>query len=201
MNEGKHLMKHYRNTTTTLALLGSLALSAPAFAQAHQQEAPARHYQVAAGPLGTALSAFAADAGVSISGASTLYAGLRSQGLHGSYSVAGGFARLLDGSGLVAVDQGGGHYAVRRLPSAADAATLPGIAVRAMAERGTSTEGSNSYTTPATASATGLVLSLRDTPQSVSVITRQRMDDQDLLTVRDVLRNTPGIAVNQFDTE
>ena len=135
MNEGKHLMKHYRNTTTTLALLGSLALAAPAFAQ-QRQEAPARHYQVAPGPLGTALSAFAADAGVSISGASTLYAGLRSQGLHGSYSVAGGFARLLDGSGLLAVDQGGGNYAVRKLPSAAEATTLPGIAVRATAAGG-----------------------------------------------------------------
>ncbi|WP_230521832.1 TonB-dependent siderophore receptor [Janthinobacterium sp. EB271-G4-7A] len=201
MNEGKQAMKHYRHTSITLALLGSLALSAPASAQQHPQQAPARHYQVAAGPLGTVLSAFASDAGVSISGAASLYAGLHSRGLNGNYQVADGFARLLDGSGLYAVDQGGGHYAVRKLPSAADAATLPGIAVRATAERSTSTEGTGSYTTPATASATGLVLSLRETPQSVSVITRQRMDDQDLLTVRDVLRNTPGIAVNQFDTE
>lgn len=141
---------------------------------------------MAAGPLGTSLSAFAADEGVSISGAANLYTGLNSRSLHGSYQVADGFARLLDGSGLYAIDQGGSHYAVR-----------------ATAERSTSTstEGTGSYTTPATASATGLVLSLRETPQSLSVITRQRMDDQDLLTVRDVLRNTPGIAVNQFDTE
>ena len=198
MNEGKQAMKHYRHTGITLTLLGSLALAPQA--QAHQAP-PARHYQVAPGPLGTALSAFAADAGVSISGAAGLYAGLNSRGLNGSYQVADGFARLLDGSGLVAIDQGGGNYAVRKLPSAAEATTLPGIAVRATAERSTSTEGTNSYTTPATASATGLVLSLRETPQSVSVMTRQRMDDQDLLTVRDVLRNTPGIAVNQFDTE
>ena len=198
MNEGKQAMKHYRTTGITLALLGSLALAPLAQAQ---QQAAARHYQVAPGPLGTALSAVAAEAGVSISGAASLYAGVRSHGLHGSYTVADGFARLLDGSGLVAVDHGGGNYAVRPSPSAADAATLPGIAVRATAERATSTEGTGSYTTPATASATGLVLSLRETPQSVSVITRQRMEDQDLLTVRDVLRNTPGIAVNQFDTE
>ena len=200
MNEGKHAMKHYRNTRMTLALLGSLALAAPACAQQHQ-EAPARHYQVAPGPLSTALSAFAAEAGVSLSGAASLYADLHSRGLNGSYQVADGFARLLDGSGLVAIDQGSGHYAVRKLPSAADATTLPGIAVRATAERSPATDGTGSYTTPATASATGLLLSLRETPQSVSVITRQRMDDQDLLTVRDVLRNTPGIAVNQFDTE
>ena len=183
MNEGKHAMKHYRTTGITLALLGSLALAPLAQAQQHQ-EAAARHYQVAAGPLSTALSAFAAEAGVSISGAAGLYAGVRSHGLHGRYTVADGFARLLEGSGLVAIDQGGGHYAVRPLPPASDMATLPGIAVRATAERGTSTDGTGSYTTPATASATGLVLSLRETPQSVSVITRQRMDDQDLLTAR-----------------
>ena len=105
MNEGKHAMKHYRNTRMTLALLGSLALAAPACAQ-QRQEAPARHYQVAPGPLSTALSAFAAEAGVSISGAASLYAGLHSRGLNGSYQVADGFARLLDGSGLVAIEQG-----------------------------------------------------------------------------------------------
>lgn len=45
---------------------------------------------------------------------------------------------------------------------------------------GETTEGTGSYTTGATRSATRLALSPRETPQSISVITRQQMDDQNL---------------------
>ena len=41
------------------------------------------------------------------------------------------------------------------------------------------------YTVEDTASATKLPLSLRDTPQSVTVVTRERLDDQNLLSLRD----------------
>lgn len=63
------------------------------------------------------------------------------------------------------------------------------------------TEGSGSYTTGATAAATRLDLSLRKTPQSISVVTRQQMDDQNLQSVSDVLKQTPGITVNQESSE
>ena len=45
---------------------------------------------------------------------------------------------------------------------------------------GGTTEGSHSYTTGQTSTATKLPLSLRETPQSVTVITRQQMSDQGL---------------------
>jgi outer membrane receptor for ferric coprogen and ferric-rhodotorulic acid len=59
----------------------------------------------------------------------------------------------------------------------------------------------DSYTVDSSASATKLPLSLRETPQSVTVITRERLDDQNLQTVRDVLDNTPGVYSYQYDTE
>ena len=46
-------------------------------------------------------------------------------------------------------------------------------------------------------SATKLNLSLRETPQSVSVITRQQMEDQGLNTIQDVLGQTTGISVDK----
>ncbi|WP_323028946.1 TonB-dependent receptor plug domain-containing protein [Castellaniella defragrans] len=36
---------------------------------------------------------------------------------------------------------------------------------------------------------------MRETPQSVSVITRQRMDDQGLTQLADVVDNTPGLVM------
>ena len=50
------------------------------------------------------------------------------------------------------------------------------------------TEGSGSYTTGAMSTAVGLPLSIRETPQSVSVITRQRMDDQGMNDLNDVVK-------------
>ncbi|ELZ1261967.1 TonB-dependent siderophore receptor [Vibrio fluvialis] len=62
-------------------------------------------------------------------------------------------------------------------------------------------EGTNAYTMGETAAATGLPLSLQETPQAVTVITRQRIDDQQLNSVQDVLDNTTGIVSNQSDSE
>lgn len=61
---------------------------------------------------------------------------------------------------------------------------------------GSTTEGSQSYTTGSMATATKLPLSLRETPQAVTVITRQRMDDQGMTSINDVVNATPGLFLN-----
>ena len=78
--------------------------------------------------------------------------------------------------------------------------TLPAITVTGKEDTAT-TEGTGSYTTSETVAATRLPLSLRETPQSVTVITRQRMDDQQLNSVQDVLENTTGVTSYQSDSE
>lgn len=86
-------------------------------------------------------------------------------------------------------------------PSAAPAAqTLEAVTVRA-AGLGATTERTGSYTTGQTSTATRLDLSPRETPQSVSVVTRTQMDDFGLTDVNDALENTPGIQVEQVETD
>lgn len=51
----------------------------------------------------------------------------------------------------------------------------------------------NSYSDPATASATKMIMTLRETPQSVSVITQQQMEDWGAVNVKDILTHTTGI--------
>lgn len=65
---------------------------------------------------------------------------------------------------------------------------------------GEKTEGTASYTTGKARTATPLSLSPRDTPQSVSVMTQQRIEDQGLLNITDVLNNVTGVSVNQYET-
>ena len=47
--------------------------------------------------------------------------------------------------------------------------------------------------------ATGLGLTLRETPQSVSIVTAQRILDQNLISVADVIENGVGVTVGEID--
>ncbi|MEX5567181.1 TonB-dependent siderophore receptor [Pseudomonas syringae] len=62
---------------------------------------------------------------------------------------------------------------------------------------GSTTEGSQSYTTGPMQTATKLPLTIRETPQAVTVVTRQRMDDQAMTSINDVVRYTPGLFLDQ----
>lgn len=83
----------------------------------------------------------------------------------------------------------------------ANVSTLPSVQVVGENANPNTTEGTGSYTPRATAASTGLSLSLRETPQSVTVMTRQRMDDEDMRSLADVMGSTPGISVQNFDSE
>ena len=58
------------------------------------------------------------------------------------------------------------------------------------------TEGSGSYTAPSVGVGGKLPLSLREIPQSVSVITRQRIEDQNMGSLEDAMAQTPGITID-----
>ena len=162
--------------------------------QARAEEAT-RSYSIAAGPLGAVLSRFASDAGVVLSFDARLTQGQQSPGLQGSYSVEQGFARLLAGSELQVVRSGNGDYLL--LPRTGEGTLELGATNIDANGLGATTEGTGSYTTGITSTATRMNLSIRETPQTVSVFTRQRMDDQHLASVTDVLNQTPGITMSQ----
>lgn len=66
---------------------------------------------------------------------------------------------------------------------------------------GRTTENTQSYTTGAMSSATRLNLSIKETPQSVSVVTRQQMDDFKLGTLSEAMSQTTGIVVQHNDSD
>ncbi|MDK1186146.1 ferric-rhodotorulic acid/ferric-coprogen receptor FhuE [Cronobacter turicensis] len=73
------------------------------------------------------------------------------------------------------------------------------IVVDAAADSGTPDE-SQDYSVKTTTSGTKMLLVPRDIPQSVSVISQQRMQDQQLTTIENVLENTTGVTVSRIDT-
>jgi outer membrane receptor for ferric coprogen and ferric-rhodotorulic acid len=79
----------------------------------------------------------------------------------------------------------------------AEESTTPVVTVLISGERlGSETEGSGSYTS-GTSTIGKSRRSLRETPQSVSVVTRQRIEDQNLRTLDEALQNTTGLTIEQ----
>lgn len=66
---------------------------------------------------------------------------------------------------------------------------------------GTTTEGSESWTTEWMRSATGLVLSQKETPQSTSVITNEQMKDRSLTTISKVMEAATGITTLAYESD
>lgn len=181
-----------------------LCLGAPSVnateAPSQQGSQPLRHYEIDPGSLIAALNSFSEQAGIFLAGHNDLAADKRSPGLSGDYSVKQALQRLLQGSGLQAQPLSSGGYVLQSAPSSNGPLELGATSISAQT-LGATTEGTQSYTTGATSSATGLALSLRETPQSVTVITRQQMDDQGSTSIADTLRRAPGISVQNYDSE
>lgn len=180
--------------SASLASLSGLALM-PVQVMAQSLSA----YQIAPGPLGTALAQFGVQAGVTISFDTEQARHLTTAGLKGSYSIEDGLSRLLANSRLQAQRQNNGGYVL--VANSTDDALELGTTQITSNQLGTVTEGTGSYTPGTIATATRLVLTPRETPQSISVVTRQVMDDFGLNAIDDVMRHTPGITVSTYDTE
>ncbi|CAM3748184.1 Ferric-pseudobactin 358 receptor [Pseudomonas reidholzensis] len=115
--------------------------------------------------------------------------------LRGRYTLPQALDQLLQGTGIVWRRTGPGVLTLESAPRG-EALALDATRVDAHG-LGATTEGTGSYTTGVTSTATRMNLSVRETPQSISVITRQQMDDQHLASVTDVLKQNPGITMSQ----
>ncbi|UVL62493.1 TonB-dependent receptor [Pseudomonas sp. B21-032] len=164
------------------------AVAVPAMAQGQQQR-----FDVPAGALSTALNRFAQQAGVALAFDPADLAGRNTAGLQGSFALEDGFARLLEGSGY-RIAQGDNGYVL--LPqAAAPAAQVLELGVTTVAGQGMgeSTENTGSYAPGLISVGSKSPTSLRETPQSVAVITRQLIEDQQLTDINEAMKATPGV--------
>nr|WP_092621649.1 TonB-dependent siderophore receptor [Acinetobacter marinus] len=76
--------------------------------------------------------------------------------------------------------------------------TLPVITVKATESNGT-TEGTGSYKAESSNTATKLALSLRETPQTVKVYTREYLDDRDIESFQELMGNITGVSAPRTD--
>lgn len=195
--------------------LGTMA-GAPSCARAQGavqvSDTVAADFRIPAGPLAPALRQLASTANIMLSFTAEQSEGKRTAGVSGRRPVADALSLLLAGTGLQAVQLDNGAFVLRAsstppgpAPASATQApaanTLPLVTVTGTAAADSTTEGTHSYTTGSMSTATRLNLSMRDTPQAVTVITRERIQDQGLATVNDVVQTAPGLTFRRFGPE
>jgi outer membrane receptor for ferric coprogen and ferric-rhodotorulic acid len=192
----------------SLLIMGGVTLYGMPAGAAHAQEASAtKTYNIKADTLTAVLAQFGRQAGVLLSYSTEQTNALRSAGLNGIHNTASALRDILSGTGLQAQPQQNGGYIIA--PAAASGAdgkeaVLPAVNVVAGSnvQFNNATEGTGTYTLRGKSrTATPLNLSLRETPQTISVITRQRIDDQALQDVKQVITATPGLVIQDMGSD
>ncbi|MDQ8035359.1 MAG: TonB-dependent siderophore receptor [Bordetella sp.] len=185
-----------RHLPLAVALALATLHAQPARAQA-TAAAPVQ-YDIPAGPLAPALSRYAQLSGADIVVDVRSLAGLDSPGLRGSYGVDAGFAALLRGTGYRANRTQAGYVLVPDPANRDGAVTLDAVRVDGDAWRNATSEGTGSYAARAVTLTKGAT-SLREIPQSVSVMTRQQMDDQGFTSVAEAMNYVTGITASDYE--
>ncbi|WP_408005633.1 TonB-dependent siderophore receptor [Pseudomonas carassii] len=192
-----------KSTATRAALglaiaLGSAALVGPGQALAAAQ-AQVYRFDIPAQSLDSALAAFSAVTRIQVLVPGEFTQGLRSAGLSGSYPQDQALARLLQGTGLSAAYIDGDSVTLERQRAAGDSAMQLGAVKIDSSQLGATTEGTHSYTTGALTIGKG-EQKLKDIPQSVSVMTRQRLNDQNMNSLQDAMRQVTGTTIKSYNT-
>lgn len=81
----------------------------------------------------------------------------------------------------------------------ADTATLATITSKATVSD--KTEGTGSFKANKSKSSSKLDLNLKETPQSVSVVTQEQIEQRNLVSIDDVMAATPGVTATKQDSE
>ncbi|CAM9870815.1 unnamed protein product, partial [Phaeothamnion confervicola] len=161
------------------AAASSLLASPESQAQAVSAETTATRldYDIAPGSLAAALASFERQSGITVSTPGLELEGLSSPGVRGNHSASGALSALLKGSGFAAV-RGSSGYTLSANSSADSLAEVTVVGFRAE-EQG---------------SATKTNLSIRETPQSIAVTTRESMDARQVRDLTSALELTAGLS-------
>ncbi|EPJ78427.1 TonB-dependent receptor [Pseudomonas sp. CFII68] len=166
-----------------LGLVCVLPLSAQVMAEDVSINIPAQ-------PLPQALQAFGQQTNQQVIYNAGDMAGLKSTRVSGTMSPQAAIAELLKGTG-VGYSLEGNTLMLMRGPATGGlelgATTISAASVDA------TTEGSNSYTSNAVTIGKG-THTLKEIPQSITVMTRKQMDDQNLVSLKDAVNQTTGIV-------
>lgn len=148
-------------------------------------------------PLSRALEVLSRRTGLRITVEPGLLAGRTAAGLQGTVTPQEALKRLLQGTGLEARIDG---QTATILPSSHEA-VLPEVRVKAGATRETATTAVPGYRPGRSVTATKTDTPLAETPQAISVVSREQIEDQGSTSLNDVLNYASGVRSNAYGVD
>ncbi|WP_419735512.1 TonB-dependent siderophore receptor [Pseudomonas sp. COR18] len=184
------LVRKMLRSPVTLGAMG-MALALPMAAQVQAQEF---EFNIAAQPLAAALQELGRQGNIQVLYNPERVQGLQGAAVKGKLTPGQAASELLKNTGVNYSFQGDTLTLSSAPATTSSGLNLAATTISGQAQTlGTSTDGTGSYTT-------GVVTigktahSLRETPQSVTVVTRQQMDDKNLTKLDEVMAQTTGIT-------
>ncbi|MGE8189106.1 TonB-dependent siderophore receptor [Pseudomonas sp. NPDC086278] len=166
---------------------------------AAEQASSVRAYNVPAAPLASTLNQIASQAGLALSLNPSLAAGKTSNPVKGQFDAAGALREALRGTGLQLQQSSAGTYSLIEIPEGVLA--LPETAVIGVENTESAWGPVDGYLATRTAAGTKTDTSLLEAPRSISVVTRQQMDDRNVQNLDDAVRYLPGTTASSYGSD
>lgn len=201
-HSGRIAMAAVLLTTTTIA--GGHA------APAHAQSAAERSFNIPAQPLTEAIMQFGRQSGLQVTADTSLVAGKTSSTVSGNHAPAEALSRLLAGTGLTFRFTGATTIVLEPAPQAADGTVELGpVRVEGEAQgaegRYGYAPGETSAVSPVrgfvakrSATATKTDTPVTETPQSISIVTRDSLEARAVTNLRDAIEYVPGVTTRSY---
>jgi iron complex outermembrane receptor protein len=167
---------------------------------AASQASSVRAYNLPAAPLSTTLTQIASQAGIALSLDPSLAAGRTSAPVQGQFDAPGAMAQALRGTGLQLSQTSAGTYSLIAAPEGVMA--LPETSIQGRQDGFESAWGpTETYAATRTASGTKTDTALIEAPRSISVATRQQMEDRAVQNLDDAVRYMPGVVASSYGSD
>lgn len=180
----------------TAGLFCAMPLAAVQAASIGTEQAQRLAFDIVAQPLADALDQFSAQSGYQVLYDASQVAGQFSPAVRGQLTPEQAITALTAASNARLSQPNNNSFQVVLPLNMGAGVQLETLSISGKAP-GSTTEGTGLYTTYSSSSSTRLNLTPRETPQSITVMTRQRLDDQRLTNLSDTLEATPGIIVTR----
>lgn len=180
------------------AVLAPVPVLAQQVVQAAQSQAVA--FDIAAGPLPLALTAFGRQSGYQVSFEPRGFAALQGARVSGTMTPDAALRRLLAGTGVTFRYTEARSIVLDPPPQGSGATVLPPVRIEGMQGRDAETAFGPvpGLAAKRSATATKSDASLLETPQSVSVVSRENMETRNVQSVNEALRYSAGVKVDPY---
>ncbi|MHC8323583.1 TonB-dependent siderophore receptor [Pseudomonas sp. GB2N2] len=166
---------------------------------AAEQASSVRAYNLPAAPLASTLNQIASQSGLALSLNPALEAGKTSAPVNGQYDAVGALRAALSGTGLQLEQSSTGTFSLVAAPEGVMA--LPETAIIGVESTESAWGPVEGYLAKRTAAGTKTDTALVEAPRSISVATRQQMEDRGVQNLDDAVRYMPGITASSYGSD